>query len=274
MAHDRHHERRHTWQKIGSAILGLLVGGGAATVLKSKPPKPGLPPPPSGNVVVVPAGEYHSFPKPLQPGKSYKAQGKVTIRGGADCLRLVGLNNLTFDGFLFTGAGRAGVFIANGRNIKFLHCESSNNAVQGFLIVDSADITFEDCIANQNRQQHGFYNGQNIDGYTLRRCKASGNGRAGGQINSEEGEHGALRVLIENCVFEGNQRAQGGSELNLMGVGTPASRFIVRNTILRPAGGKRACYAGNFAANRHSFGDLGVVTTGPVTIDSPGVKRL
>jgi hypothetical protein len=112
-----------------------------------------------------------------------------------------------------------------------------------------------------------------VDGWTVRRCKASGNGRSGLQCNSEAGSHGALRVLIEDCSFEENQRKQSGAEMNLMGVGTVGSPFIVRRTVLRPAGGKRACYAGNFAANRHSFGSLGVITTGAITIDSPGVHK-
>jgi parallel beta-helix repeat protein len=249
----------------------------AARPPKPKPPvnQPGpdpLPPrPPDDSVVVIKAGDYRGFPRKLESGKRYVAEGKVVIRGGSDALRVVDLSDVGFEGFVFTGASRAGVFIANSRGVTFKNCESSHNGVQGWLIVDSTDVTLEECIAEDNEKQHGYYNGQTVRGFTMRHCTAARNGRSGLQINSEAGKHGARGVLIEDCLLENNQRAQSGAQCNLMGVGEPDSRFMIRRLICRGPG--RSLYAGDYAAERECYGDLNVQASGAVEIESPGVRQ-
>jgi len=194
-----------------------------------------------GDAIVMGAGVYTEGVT-IQGARNVTvdAAGPTVLDGsgaGSDDGMRIGSSGVMVKNTTFRNWRGRGVFAAFAPGLTVEDCVSTNNGKQGYLVVNSPDVTFLRCTGSNSSEQHGIYVSQSSDRAKIIGCTLTGNGRCGLQINAEEPSINSgdpnHDQISNNCLVAGNTildngKTNQGAAMNLLMV---QNSTIVNNLI-------------------------------------------
>ncbi len=155
--------------------------------------------------------------------------GRVIIRGDQtterDAFIVYQANWIVFEGLVFQGATRAGIWVQSSNNVTVRNSIARNNGTWGIFTSYSDDLLLEGNECAYNRDQHGIYVSNSGDRPIVRNNVSHDNGTCGIQFNGDgkltnpklgtRGDGIIDRATVEGNVVYGNG-ARGGAAINLL----------------------------------------------------------
>jgi hypothetical protein len=191
-----------------------------------------------GDTVLVHAGTYAGFLVTRSGTQAapirFVGDGTTAIDGATttnrDAVRVNGASWIELEGFVVTGALRAGIAAENCSHVTVRKNRIDQNGRWGVFSSFCDDLLVEDNEVSRSASEHGVYASNSADRPVIQRNVIWGNGMCGVHMNGDInfGGDGVISAAIVEANIIRNNGALGGSGINGDGI----TGALIRNNVL------------------------------------------